>query len=209
MTAAAARRAVMTLFSDPSSLQSHRVRLVLAEKNVTCDIVDVDPLDLPEDVIDLNPYGTAPTLVDRDLALYDARIVCEYIDERFPHPPLLPVDPVSRANTRQYMFRVEHDWYPLVDAILAGGKGATKARKELKEGLTATAPVFAANPFFMSDEYSLVDATLAPLLWRLPMLGIELTGAANKQVNTYAAQMFTRQGFIRSLSEAEREMRGN
>ena len=209
MTAAAARRAVMTLFSDPSSLQSHRVRLVLAEKNVTRDIVDVDPLDLPEDVIDLNPYGTAPTLVDRDLALYDARIVCEYIDERFPHPPLLPVDPVSRANTRQYMFRVEHDWYPLVDAILAGGKGVTKARKELKEGLTATAPVFAANPFFMSDEYSLVDATLAPLLWRLPMLGIELTGAANKQVNTYAAQMFTRQGFIRSLSEAEREMRGN
>ncbi len=209
MTAAAARRAVMTLFSDPSSLQSQRVRLVLAEKNVTCDIVDVDPLDLPEDVIDLNPYGTAPTLVDRDLTLYDARIVCEYINERFPHPPLLPVDPVSRANTRQYMFRVEHDWYPLVDAILAGGKGATKARKELKEGLTATAPVFVANPFFMSDEYSLVDATLAPLLWRLPMLGIELTGAANKQVNTYAAQMFTRQGFIRSLSEAEREMRGN
>lgn len=209
MTAAAARRAVMTLFSDPSSLQSHRVRLVLAEKNVTCDIVDVDPLDLPEDVIDLNPYGTAPTLVDRDLALYDARIVCEYIDERFPHPPLLPVDPVSRATTRQYMFRVENDWYPLVNAILAGGKGATKARKELKEGLTATAPVFSASPFFMSEEYSLVDATLAPLLWRLPMLGIELTGAANKQVNTYAAQMFTRQGFIRSLSEAEREMRGN
>lgn len=209
MTAAAARRAVMTLFSDPSSLQSHRVRLVLAEKNVTCDIVDIDPLDLPEDVIDLNPYATAPTLVDRDLALYDARIVCEYIDERFPHPPLLPVDPVSRATTRQYMFRVENDWYPHVAGILAGGKVATKARKELKEGLTATAPVFAANPFFMSEEYSLVDATLAPLLWRLPMLGIELTGAAGKQVNTYAAQMFTRQGFIRSLSEAEREMRGS
>ena len=209
MTAAVARRAVMTLFSDPSSLQSHRVRLVLAEKNVTCDIVDVDPLDLPEDVIDLNPYGTAPTLVDRDLALYDARIVCEYIDERFPHPPLLPVDPVSRANTRQYMFRVENDWYPLVDQILAGGKGATRARKELKEGLIAAAPVFAANPFFMSEEYSLVDATLAPLLWRLSMLGIELGGVAGKQVNTYAARMFTRPGFIRSLSEAEREMRGN
>jgi len=208
MSAPAARRSVMTLFSDPSSMQSHRVRLVLAEKNVTCDIEDVDPLDLPEDVIDLNPYGTVPMLVDRDLALYEARIVCEYIDERFPHPPLLPVDPVSRATTRQYMFRIENDWYPQVDVILAGGKGATKARKELREGLTAAAPIFAANPFFMSDEYTLVDATLAPLLWRLPMLGVELAGAAGKQVNTYAAHMFTRQGFIRALSEAEREMRG-
>jgi len=209
MTAVATRRSVMTLFSDPASLYSHRVRLVLSEKNVTCDIIDVDPLDLPEDVMDLNPYGNAPTLVDRDLALYDSRIVCEYLDERFPHPPLLPVDPVSRANTRLYMFRVENDWYPLVDIILAGGKGATKARKELKEGLTAAAPIFAAKPFFMSEEYSLVDASLVPLLWRLPMLGIELGGAAGKQVNTYAAKMFTRPGFINSLSEAEREMRGS
>jgi len=208
MTAVATRRSVMTLFSDPASLYSHRVRLVLSEKNVSCDIIDVDPMNLPEDVIDLNPYGSTPTLVDRDLALYDSRIVCEYIDERFPHPPLLPVDPVSRANTRLYMFRVEHDWYPLADEILAGGKGATKARKELKEGLTAAAPIFAAKPFFMSDEYTLVDASLAPLLWRLPLLGVELSGAAGKQVNTYAARMFTRAGFINSLSEAEREMRG-
>lgn len=209
MTAAVApRRSVMTLFSDPESLYSHRVRLVLSEKSVSCDIVDVDPLNLPEDVIDLNPYGNAPTLIDRDLALYDSRIVCEYLDERFPHPPLLPVDPVSRANTRLYMFRVENDWYPLADQILAGGKGATKARKELKEALTATAPVFAAHPFFMSEEYTLVDASLAPLLWRLDALGVELAGAAGKQVNTYAAQMFTRPGFINSLSEAEREMRG-
>lgn len=207
MTAVPSRRSTMTLFSDPSSLLSHRVRLVLAEKNVTCDIVDVDPLELPEDVVDLNPYGTVPTLVDRDLALYDSRIVCEYIDERFPHPPLLPVDPVSRATTRLYMFRVENDWYPLAETILGGGKAATKARKELKEGLMAAAPVLAAHPYFMSEEYSLVDATLAPLLWRLPHLGIELNGAAGKQVNTYAAQMFTRPGFVRSLSEAEREMR--
>lgn len=208
MSAVATRRSVMTLFSDPSSLYSHRVRLVLAEKNVSCEIEDVDPLNLPDDVMDLNPYGTLPTLVDRDLALYDSRIVCEYLDERFPHPPLLPVDPVSRANTRLYMHRVENDWYPLADTILAAGKGAAKARKELKEGLTAAAAIFAANPFFMSEEYSLVDASLAPLLWRLPMLGIELPGAAGKQVNTYAAQMFTRKGFIKSLSEAERDMRG-
>ncbi|MCB1775003.1 MAG: glutathione S-transferase N-terminal domain-containing protein [Gammaproteobacteria bacterium] len=208
MTAVAARRSVMTLFSDPQSLHSHRVRLVLAEKNVSCDIVDVDPLNLPEDVMDLNPYGTAPTLVDRELALYDSRIICEYLDERFPHPPLLPVDPVSRASARLYMFRVENDWYSLVGQILAGGKPATKARKELREGLTAAAPILAHKPFFMSDEFSLVDASIAPLLWRLPSLGVELSGMAAKQVNTYAGSMFLRNGFIASLTEIEREMRG-
>ena len=207
MTAVAPRRAVMTLFSDPQSLHSHRVRMVLSEKNVSCEIVDVDPLSLPDDVMDLNPYGTVPTLVDRDLALYDSRIICEYLDERFPHPPLLPVDPVSRASTRLYMFRVEHDWYGLVDQILTGGKAATKARKELREALTAAAPVFAHKPFFMSDEFSLVDASIAPLLWRLPMLGVELAGEAEKQVNIYAGSLFTRNGFIASLTEQEREMR--
>jgi RNA polymerase-associated protein len=198
----------MTLFSDPQSLHSHRVRLVLAEKNVTCDIVDVDPLNLPEDVMDLNPYGTAPTLVDRELALYDSRIICEYLDERFPHPPLLPVDPVSRASSRLYMFRVENDWYSLVGQILSGGKAATKARKELREGLTAAAPILAHKPFFMSEEFSLVDASIAPLLWRLPALGIEFSGTAAKQINTYAGSLFLRKGFIASLTEAEREMRG-
>jgi RNA polymerase-associated protein len=207
MAVVATKRSVMTLFSDPADLHSHRVRVVLAEKNVTCDIVDVDPLNLPEDVMDLNPYGTAPTLVDRDLALYDSRIIAEYLDERFPHPPLLPVDPVSRASSRLYMFRVEKDWYSKVDTILAGGKAATKARKELKEELTAAAPVLAAKPFFMSDEFTLVDASIAPLLWRLPALGIELSGAAAKAVNSYAARLFTRDAFVLSLTEAEREMR--
>jgi RNA polymerase-associated protein len=207
MSAVAARRSVMTLFSDPQSLHSHRVRIVLFEKNVTCDIVDVDPLHLTEDVIDLNPYGTLPTLVDRELALYDSRIICEYLDERFPHPPLLPVDPVSRASTRLYMYRVEQDWYRLADQILAGGKIATKARKELREGLTAAAPIFAHKPFFMSDEFTLVDASIAPLLWRLPALGVELAGQALKQINGYAGPIFTRPGFIASLTEAERDMR--
>jgi RNA polymerase-associated protein len=207
MAVVATKRSVMTLFSDPADLYSHRVRVVLAEKNVTCDIVDVDPLDLPEDVIDLNPYGNVPTLVDRDLALYDSRIIAEYLDERFPHPPLLPVDPVSRASSRLYMFRVEKDWYSLADTILAGGKAATKARKELKEALTASAPIFAHKPFFMSDEYTLVDASIAPLLWRLPLLGVELAGPAAKAINTYAGRLFTRDGFVASLTEAEREMR--
>ncbi len=197
----------MTLFSDPADLHSHRVRLVLAEKHVTTDIVDVDPLNLPEDVMDLNPYGTAPTLVDRDLALFDSRIILEYLDERYPHPPLLPVDPVSRATFRMYIYRVEKDWYSRVDTILAGGKPATKARKELKESLIASAPILEAKPYFMSDEFSMVDASIAPLLWRLPYLGVELEGKASNVFNAYAARLFKREAFAKSLTEAEREMR--
>lgn len=197
----------MTLFSDPQDLQSHRVRVVLAEKGVACDVVDVDPANMPEDVLDLNPYASTPLLVDRELALFDARVIMEYLDERFPHPPLLPVDPVSRANARQFIFRVERDWFELVTQIHGGGKNATKARKELREALTTTAPIFGAKSFFMSDEFSLVDASIAPLLWRLPALGVELTGPAAKVVNTYATSLFKRPGFLISLTEAEREMR--
>ncbi len=207
MAVVATKRAVMTLFSDPRDLQSHRVRVVLAEKNVTCDLIDVNPLSPPEDVIDLNPYGTTPMLVDRELVLFDARIIMEYLDERFPHPPLLPVDPVSRANARQFIYRVERDWFDLAAQILSGGKTATKARKELRETLTTSAPIFVARPYFMSDEFSLVDASIAPLLWRLPALGVELSGPAAKAVNTYAAHVFKRHGFLISLTEAEREMR--
>lgn len=201
------KRSIMTLFSDPQDLHSHRVRLVLAEKHVVTDVVDVDPLNPPEDMMDLNPYGTAPTLVDRDLALFDSRIILEYLDERFPHPPLLPVDPVSRASFRLYMYRVEHDWYTLADKILEGGRPATKYRKELKESLITSAPIIAAKPFFMSDEFSVVDASISPLLWRLPMLGIELDGKPAKIYNSYAARLFKRDAFAKSLTEAEREMR--
>ncbi|MBP1604579.1 MAG: sspA [Acidobacteria bacterium] len=157
----------MTLFSDPRSMQSHRVRVVLAEKHVTVDVVDADPVKLPEDVIDVNPYASLPTLLDRDLAIYEARIIMEYLDERYPHPPLLPVDPVARATTRLHMYRVERDWYSLADQVLAGGKAAPKARKDLRDSLIGAVPIFAHKPFFMSDEYTLTDASIAPLLWRL------------------------------------------
>jgi RNA polymerase-associated protein len=181
--------------------------MVLAEKNITVDIIDADPQELPEDVMDLNPYGTLPTLVDRGLTLYESRIIMEYLDERFPHPPLLPVDPVSRANSRLFMYRVDRDWYTLMDAIFAGGKAATKARKELRENLTATAPVFAAKPYFMSDDLTLVDCSIAPLLWRLPSLGVELPPQA-KAVNDYGLRLFERSSFQESLTELEQEMRG-
>ncbi|MFC1684549.1 stringent starvation protein SspA [Pseudomonadota bacterium] len=200
------KRSVMTLYSDSLSPYSHRVRVVLAEKNITVEIIDVDPLNLSEDIMDLNPYGTLPTLVDRDLTLFESRIIMEYLDERFPHPPLLPVDPVSRATSRLYMHRVDRDWYSLMDRILAGGADADKARKELRESLITTAPVFAASPCFMSEDLSLVDCSIAPLLWRLPALGVELPAQA-KAVYDYADRLFERESFQESLTEAEREIR--
>ena len=200
------RRSVMTLFSDPRSIQSHRVRLVLAEKHVAVDIVDSDPIHLPEDVVDVNPYGTLPTLLDRELALYEARIIMEYLDERFPHPPLLPVDPVARANARLFMYRVERDWFSLMGTIAKGDPAAAeKARKELRDSLIATAPVFGAKRFFMSDEISLVDCCIAPMMWRLPVLGIELP-AQSKEIHDYTKRIFKWPAFKASLTEAEHEM---
>lgn len=200
------KRSVMSLYSDPQSAYSHRVRMVLAEKNITVEIVDVDQLDLPDEVMDFNPYGTLPTLVDRDLKLYESRIIMEYLDERFPHPPLLPVDPVSRANSRLFLYRVDQDWYSLMDWILTGSEDeAEKSRKELRESLVATAPVFDAKSFFMSDELSLVDCAVVPLLWRLPSLGIELPVQA-KAVKAYAKRMFARDAFRNSMSEYEEDL---
>jgi RNA polymerase-associated protein len=181
--------------------------MVLAEKNITVDIVDADPHELPEDVMDLNPYGTLPMLVDRELVLYESRIIMEYLDERFPHPPLLPVDPVSRASARLYLFRVDHDWYRLMNVIAGGGKDAANARKLLRESLLRSAPVFSAKPFFMSDEFGLVDCSIVPLLWRLPSLGVELPAQA-KAVTAYADRMFKREAFRQSMTEPERELRG-
>lgn len=206
MAVAAIRRAVMTLFSDPVCPYCHRVRMVLAEKGITVDVVDVDANALPDEVMDFNPYGTVPTFVDRDLRLYESRIIMEYLDERFPHPPLLPVDPVSRASARLFMYRIERDWYGLMGRILKGsGEDVEQARKELRESLTMTAPVFAAHRFFMSDEFSLVDCCVAPLLWRLPVLGIELPPQADA-ARAYMKRIFAWDAFRQSLTEAEKEM---
>ena len=207
MAVVANKRSVMTLYSDPTSIHCHRVRFVLAEKSVTVEIIDSDPLNPPEDVVDLNPYGTLPTILDRDLVLYDSRIIMEYLDERFPHPPLLPVDPVNRAASRLYLYRVDNDWYTKVDTILKGGKAATTARKQLRESLMTTVPVFQAMDYFMSENFSIVDASIAPLLWRLPMLGVELPPAAAKVIDKYANRLFSRDAFQESLTEEEREMR--
>ena len=206
MAVIANRRSVMTLFSDASCPQSHRVRMVLAEKGITVDIVNIDPGDLPEDLIDLNPYQSVPTLVDRELVLSDAQVIMEYLDERFPPPPLMPVDPVSRARSRLALYRIEKDWYSLLGDFDKGEKAATRARKMLRDSLAASAEVFSAKPFFLSDEFSLVDATIAPILWRLDYYRIDLPAQA-KPVLKYAERLFKRESFKASLTEAEKEMR--
>lgn len=201
------KRSVMTLYSGAGDIHSHRVRIVLAEKGVTVDILNINLDEPPEDLVALNPYNTVPTLVDRELVLYHANIIMEYLDERFPHPPLLPVYPVARAKSRLMIHRIERDWYSLVDQIQTGkGAAAEKARLELSDNLRSLAPVFAEMPYFLSEEFSLVDCTIGPLLWRLPRLGIDLAGQA-KPVMAYAQRLFKREAFQASLTETEREMR--
>jgi RNA polymerase-associated protein len=208
--ALASKRSSMTLFSDPRDHYSHRVRLVLAEKGVSVDVVDCDDKRLPEDILGVNPYSSLPTLLDRDLVLYESTVIMEYLDERFPHPPLLPVYPVARATSRLMMYRVREDWCTKVDLLLSGkGREAavTKARKELIESLISLAPIFNEKPFFMSEEFTLVDCCVAPILWRLKLLGINLPERASRPLTRYMQRLFDRDAFRASLSEAELEMR--
>jgi stringent starvation protein A len=199
---------VMTLFSKPNDPWSHRTRLVLAEKSISIDIVDVEEGKLPEDLLDLNPYNSVPTLVDRDLVLYDSRVIMEYLDERFPHPPLMPVDPVTRAQFRLALYRIEKDWYSLVDELLASSdrKPPARAARTLEESVLSSVDIFAAKKFFLSDEFSLVDCTIAPILWRLPSFGISLPVKA-KPIRKYMDEIFSRPSFQASLTEAEQELR--
>jgi RNA polymerase-associated protein len=208
MAVIANRRSVMTLFSKPTCIHSHRTRLVLAEKNINIEIADVDGPDLPEDLLDLNPYHTVPTLVDRDLVLYDSRVIIEYLDERFPHPPLMPVDPVTRAQFRLALFRIEMDWYQLAEQFEADGerKLATKSRKMLRDSILASVDLFSAKKYFLSDDFSLVDCSIAPILWRMPVYGIEL-GSQAEPIEMYMKRVFERRSFQDSLTELEQEMR--
>ncbi|AIF97885.1 stringent starvation protein A [Alteromonas australica] len=206
MAVAANKRSIMTLFSDTIDIYSHQARIVLAEKGVGVEISYTDPSNLPEDLLELNPYGTVPTLVDRELVLYNSHIIMEYLDERFPHPPLMPVYPVSRGQSRLMMHRIEQDWYSLAARIFRGEGDVESARNDLREALLALAPVFGEMPYFMSEEFSLVDCYLAPLLWRLPALGIELNGAGSKEINAYMNRIFSRSSFKASLTDQEREI---
>jgi RNA polymerase-associated protein len=201
------RRSVMSLYSDPTDPASHAVRFVLAEKAINVEIHHVTMDNKPEDLNDLNPYSAILTLVDRELVLYEPQIIMEYLDERFPHPPLMPVDPVARANNRLYRYRLQRDFYALVDDVEHGDKGVSNAAKRsLRDHLSTLAPIFAQKTYFMSDDYSLVDCYLAPILWRLPAYGVRLPAQA-KALQTFADRIFEREAFKQSLTEAEHELR--
>jgi len=203
----ASRRAVMTLFSAPDEPQSHRTRIVLAEKGIDIDVISVVRGRYPEDLLDLNPYHSLPTLVDRDLVLYDARVIMDYIDERFPHPPLMPVDPVIRAQFRLALYRIERDWYELAARIdrETERKHQAQLKKELRETILQSADIFKIKPFFLGDEYSMVDATIAPILWRLRHYDIELPPQV-QALSRYATAMLSRPAFRASLSDVEQAM---
>ena len=204
MALIANRKSVMTLFSSNSDLHCHRVRIVLAEKGINFDVVEVVSHNPPEDLLELNPYGGVPTLVDRELVLYDAQVIMEYLDERFPHPPLMPVDPVSRGRTRMTLCRIQKDWDTLIEDINAGNNTA-QASKQLRESLTVISPIFDQKPFFMSDEFSLMDCAVAPILWRLTSYGVELPPQA-KALKEYAKRLFDMDSFQASLTDIEREI---
>ena len=201
-------RTVLALYSAADDIQCHRVRLVLAAKGVTYDLIQVDPAKPPEDLIDLNPYNSLPTLVDRDLTLYDTSVVCEYLDERYPHPPLMPIDPLSRARLRLAAVRIERDWLPEIEHIRAGGRPADVARKRLREHLLAALPLFKASKFFLNPEMSLADCLVTPVVWRLPSLGVDL-GREGKPIMDYGERLFHSQGYARSLTAEEKALRAS
>ena len=200
------RRSVMVLFSGPQDHLSHRVRIVMAEKGIVHEVESVDISDPQEEFLKLSPYQLLPTIADRDLTLFGSKVIMEYLDERFPHPPLMPVDPVARAQARQMIERIDLDWSKRIEEIEQGGdKVAAQARSSLTESITMLAPLFAQSQFFMSDDFSLVDCSLAPILWRLKSLKITLPLSA-KAVTDYAERLFDRDSFMESLTEEEREL---
>jgi len=207
MTTLAARKHIMMLYAGITDPQSHRTRIVLYEKDVECQVVEVDVKKKPRELGELNPYNTVPTMVDRDLVLYDSNIINEYLDERLPHPPLMPVDPVSRAKARLMLMRFDRDWYSLLPDLGTNDKRKlANARNTLRDGLTVISPVFKEHTFILGEEFSLVDCSLAPILWRLPLYQIELPRQA-KPILEYAERIFARKAFRQSLTDAEREMR--
>ena len=201
------RRLAMIMFNS-HSIRCHTVRIVLAEKGINYDSIMVSDERYNEELAEINPYNETPTLVDRDLALYGQQVIVEYLDERFPHPPLMPVDPVTRAQFRLALFRIETDWYSIAEEAENSndGKLGTRSRKMLRESILQSIELFGARPYFLSEEFSLVDCTIAPLLWRLPAYGVDL-GADAEAIEEYMNRVFARRSFQQSLTELEQEMR--
>ncbi len=195
------KRSVMTLFSDKNDIYSHQVRIVLAEKGVPYEIENVSKETISEDLMEINSRGTVPTLVDRELVLFNSRIIIEYLDERFPHPPLMPVYPVERGKYRLNMHRIKQDWYSLIDIVDKNPQApeAKKVLNQLRDEILSLGSVFADKHYFLSDDFSLVDCYIAPLLWRMNNLGVEFTGAGSKAIKAYMTRVFQRPSFVQSI----------
>jgi len=208
MTSVANRRSMMELYSGNTCIRSHQVRFVLAEKGILTEITNVDGSVVPEDLMALNPYVSLPTLIDRELILYDSRVIVEYLDERYPHPPLMPVSPVERAKLRLGLATIERDFVePAVALDLVLGTRVENAhRKKLKSLLTSSADLFGIQRFFLNDDFTIVDCVIAPILWRLDLFGIELSGN-QKSIYSYMERVFSRVAFKESMTEDEEEMR--
>ncbi len=198
---------MMTLYSGTTCPFSQRCRIVLYEKGMDFQIIDIDLFSKPEDIGVMNPYNQVPILVERDLILYESNIINEYIDERFPHPQLMPADPVMRARARLFLFRFERELFSQV-AVLEGGvaKVAEKARGLIRENLVQIAPVFDKQKFILGEEFSMLDVAIAPLLWRLDHYQINLPRTAAPLLK-YAERLFSRQAFIDSMTPSEKAMR--
>ena len=198
---------MMRLYSGTTCPFSHRCRIVLYEKGMDFEIIDVDLFNKPEDLAVMNPYNQVPVLVDRDLILYESNIINEYIDDRFPHPQLMPADPVMRARARLFLFRFEQEMFSYLDAIEKGTqKQADKGRTVIRDSLTQIAPVFQRQKFMLGDEYTMLDVAIAPLLWRLDHYGIQMPKQAAPLMK-YAERLFSRPAFIESLTPSEKVMR--
>ena len=207
MTSVANRRSMMGLYSGNICIRSHQVRFVLSEKGIVTQINNFDGNKIPEDLIALNPFATMPTLVDRELVLYDSRVIIEYIDERYPYPPLLPVNPVDRAKIRLALTSLEVD---IVQSAVdldqsLGTRTENSHRKKLKSALNATADLFSVNKYFLSEDFTIIDCVLGPILWRLDYFHINITND-HKYMKSYMQRVFDREAFHDSLTEDEEEM---
>jgi RNA polymerase-associated protein len=198
---------MMTLYSGSTDPYSHRCRIVLFEKDKDFEIIDVDMHNKPEEIASISPSGKMPVLVERDLILTESNIINEYIDERFPHPQLMPPDPVMRARARLVLFNFEHDLFTHVNTLEHSlGKGSDKARLEIRDSLSQLTPILTKQKYLMNDEFSMLDVAIAPLLWRLEHYGIELPKVA-AAVLKYRERLFSRPAFISALTPTEKALR--
>ncbi len=197
------RRSGLTLFCVLDDLWTQRVRIVALEKGLALELVAIPANGRNAELDELCPEASLPTLIDRDVLLFDSQVIVDYLDERFPHPPLMPIDPVTRAQFRVALHRIQRDWYAAAQAIATctERKDLPVLRDRLRQLLLGSSELFKVKKFFLSEEFSLLDATIAPILWWLPTLEVDLPGAAGQVIMRYASQLFSRPAIQRSLQD--------